>query len=102
MSNYNYFVYITTNPGKTALYVGMTNDLRTRIRQHKANKGNPKSHAGKYFCYNLIYFERFGFVDHAIGREKEIKGWRRQKKEDLIATMNPRWDFYDAEVLTRD
>ncbi|MEM8895731.1 MAG: GIY-YIG nuclease family protein [Bacteroidota bacterium] len=99
MTNHNYFVYITTNPRKTALYVGMTNDLRTRIRQHKANKCNPKTHAGKYYCYNLIYFERFSFVGHAIAREKEIKGWRRQKKEALVATINPRWDVYDAEVL---
>ena len=100
MSSHNYFVYITTNPAKTALYIGMTNDLRTRMRQHKENKGNPKTHAGKYFCYNLIFFERYQFVYHAIDRENEIKKWSRKKKEALIATINPRWDFYDAEVLT--
>ncbi|MEM8895535.1 MAG: GIY-YIG nuclease family protein, partial [Bacteroidota bacterium] len=72
---------------------------RTRIRQHKENRGQPASFAGKYFCYNLIYFERFTFVDHAIAREKEIKGWRRQKKEALIASTNPNWNFFDSEVL---
>ncbi len=100
MSNYNYFVYITTNPAKTALYIGMTNDLRTRIPQHKANRGKPKTHAGRYFCYNLIYFERYQLVNHAIERENELKKWSRKKKEALIATAKPRWDFYDAEVLT--
>jgi putative endonuclease len=99
MAGHNYFIYITTNPTKSTLYIGVTNDLRDRIRRHKENRGKPNTFAGKYYCYNLIYFERFGDINHAISREKELKKWRREKKENLISTMNPNWQFYDSEVL---
>lgn len=79
--NYNYFVYITTNPKKTTLYIGGTNDLRIRIQQHFEKRGNQNSFAGKYYCYNLIYYERHSNINHAIEREKEIKKWRREKKK---------------------
>lgn len=71
MKNHNYFVYIVTNPTKTVLYTGVTNDLTTRLQQHYENRGNKSSFAGKYFCYNLLYWERFQYIDHAIEREKE-------------------------------
>jgi len=99
MASHNYFIYITTNPSKSTLYIGVTNDLSTRIRQHKENRGKPNTFAGKYYCYNLIYFERFGDINHAIEREKELKKWRREKKVNLIVTMNPNWKFYDSEDL---
>ncbi len=89
----NYFVYITTNPGKTVLYTGMTNDLQTRLQQHYANRGNKKTFAGRYYCYRLLYFERFSDVQQAIDREKEIKDMSRQKKEMLIRAQNPGWKF---------
>jgi len=95
----NYFVYITTNPRKTALYVGMTNDLYSRMVEHYQKRGNKKTYAGRYYCYNLLYFERFGNPDHAIEREKEIKKWRRMKKENLIGSKNPNWDFYNIKDL---
>lgn len=98
MWNYNFYMYITTNPEKTVLYVGMTNDLRARISQHTENKGNPDSFAGKYYCYNLVYYEHFSHVDHAIGREKEVKKWRREKKVALIESENPTWRFLNDEV----
>ena len=88
----NYFVYIVTNPGKTVLYVGVTNDLVTRLQQHRDNRGNKKSFAGKYYCYNLIYYERFSNVHLAIEREKELKNLTRDKKEALINQENPEWD----------
>ena len=94
MRNHNYFIYITTNPGRTVLYVGVTRDLYARMQQHaEDNINEKKTFAGKFFCYNLIYWERFQYIQDAIAREKEIKGWRREKKVDLIATMNPTWDF---------
>ena len=73
----NYFIYITTNPNKTILYTVITNDLFTRMKQHFENKGNRKTFAGRYYCYNLIYFERFGDINMAIEREKEIKDMSR-------------------------
>ena len=85
----NYFVYITTNPAKTVLYTGVTNDLNIRIQQHKANKGLDKGFAAKYYCYKLIYYERFPDVNMAIEREKEIKLMGRDTKIELIKTANP-------------
>ncbi len=93
MNQHSYCVYITTNPGKTVLYVGMTNDLNARMAQHFENRGNPETFAGKYYCYNLLYWEGFQYVKQAIAREKEIKGWTREKKAALIATTNPKWQF---------
>jgi putative endonuclease len=71
-----YSVYITTNAERTVLYTGVTNDLATRLVEHYLNKGTSKSFAGKYFCYHLIYFERYENINDAIAREKEIKRWR--------------------------
>jgi putative endonuclease len=98
MSLHNYFVYITTNPNRTTLYIGVTNDLSTRIQQHYENRGNPKSFAGRYYCYFLLYYERFTNINHAIEREKQIKKWRREKKEKLIISLNPKWEFIDPHV----
>lgn len=98
MKQHNYFVYITTNPGRTVIYVGMTNDLVTRLQQHYENRGNPKTWAGKYYCHKLVWWERHQYVDHAIEREKEIKKWRREKKNALIESMNPNWYFLNISI----
>jgi len=98
MWNYNYYIYITTNPEKTVLYIGVTNDICNRLYQHKENKGTNKSFTGKYYCYNLLYYEHFTHIDEAIAREKEIKKWRREKKIALIETENPEWRFLNDEV----
>ena len=97
MLGHNYFVYITTNPNKTVLYTGVTNDLFVRMVQHYLSRGSDKSFAGRYYCYNLIFFERFDYIEHAIEREKEIKKWRREKKESLIRNFNP-----DKRILNNE
>jgi putative endonuclease len=88
-----YYVYITTNPAKSVLYIGVTNSLSRRLGQHYENRGNNDTFAGRYFCYNLLYYEQFADIKAAINREKELKGWTRAKKDALIATLNPAWDF---------
>ena len=100
MPSHNYFIYITTNPAKTVLYIGVTNDLRRRIQQHFEARGSKKSFTGKYYCYNLIYYERFQFIQHAIQREKELKKWRRSKKEELISSLNPDWKTLNLSELS--
>ncbi len=92
----NYYVYLTTNPGQTVLYTGVTEDIQRRIQEHFKNRGNKKNFAGKYYCYKLIYFEHFTDVIQAIMREKEIKNMSRKKKENLIATDNPKWNFINV------
>jgi putative endonuclease len=95
----NYFIYITTNPSKTVLYVGFTNDLYSRMIQHYNNRGKQSSFAGRYYCYKLIYYERFSFPNQGIDREKEIKNMSRMEKENLINSMNPKWVFYNINAL---
>lgn len=98
MWNYNFFVYITTNPNKSTLYIGVTNDLNIRLLQHFENKGNNSTFAGKYHFYFLVYYERFTDINYAIAREKEIKKWRREKKLLLIESTNPKWKFLNQEI----
>ncbi|MDF3078632.1 MAG: nuclease family protein [Sphingobacteriaceae bacterium] len=93
MWNYNYYVYIITNPGKTVLYTGVTNNLKERLWQHQQNQGTKGTFAGKYHCHHLLWYEHHSDINNAIAREKEIKGWRRQKKIDLIESENPNWNF---------
>jgi putative endonuclease len=91
MNQGNYFVYILTNPSKTILYTGVTNDLFTRVIEHYQNRGKKNSFAGRYYCYKLVYYERYSDPVMAIEREKEIKDLSREKKEELIKSINPRW-----------
>ena len=91
-----YFVYITTNSAKAVLYIGVTGNLARRLAQHYDNRGNNETFAGRYFCYHLLYAEQFADIKAAIAREKELKGWTRAKKDALIATVNPEWDFLTA------
>jgi putative endonuclease len=86
-----FFVYITTNPAKTVLYTGVTNDLSRRMQEHYENRGKSKTFAGRYYCYKLIYFEESTDIIRAIEREKEIKNMSRKEKEKLIAQANPKW-----------
>ena len=86
-------MYITTNPGRTVLYTGVTNDLEVRLRQHYENRGNKKTFAGRYYCYRLLYYQRFSDVNQAIEWAKEVKDMSRAKKEALIHETNPQWDF---------
>ena len=74
MKQHNYYVYIVTNFAKIVLYTGMTNDIERRLIEHYQNRGKA-TFAGKYYCYNLLYYEWHQYVQHAIEREKEIKGW---------------------------
>lgn len=84
-----YFVYILTNWDNSVLYIGVTNDLTRRIYEHqnKLIDGFSK----KYNLTKLIYFETTENIEAAILREKQLKNWRREKKEFLIKAMNPEW-----------
>ncbi len=93
MSAGNYYVYITTNPGKTLLYTGVTNDLRRRLSEHYKHRGDNKNFAGKYYCYKLVYYEYCMDINQAISRGKEINDMSKKKKKELIATANPHWQF---------
>ena len=89
---HTYHIYILTNKSKTVLYTGLTNNLKLRLQQHKESL-NPNSFTSKYSTYFLLYYEKFSWVQEAIAREKEIKGWKRDKKIELIKTLNPDVEF---------
>ena len=83
-----YSVYIMSSRTKV-LYVGITSDLQHRVSEHKT--GALEGFTNKYKCHYLVHFERYDNVFHAIGREKQLKGWTRAKKIALIESSNPRW-----------
>lgn len=97
---HTYYVYIITNRFRSAFYIGMTNNLKTRLSQHKENieVGN-KTFASKYNIEFLVYYEKFTWVEDAILREKEIKKWRREKKLDLIKKFNPEFEFLNERFV---
>ncbi|WP_421945611.1 GIY-YIG nuclease family protein [Pedobacter sp.] len=96
--SHNYFVYILTNKSRTVIYTGVTNDLAIRLQQHIEGK-NKFSFTKKYNCHYLIFFERHQYIEHAIEREKEIKGWSRAKKNALIELENPHWIFFNDSIF---
>jgi putative endonuclease len=91
---HTYYVYIITNTYRSTFYIGMTNDLSNRLGQHHQNifEGK-KTFAGKYGVEFLVYYEKFSWVQQAILCEKELKGWRREKKKELIRTFNSDFEF---------
>lgn len=88
-----YYTYIVTNKKRGIPYTGITNDLIKRTWQHK--KKIIQGFTSRYNLDKLVWFEEFEWVHDAIAREKEIKGWSRQKKIELIESFNPEWkDLY--------
>jgi putative endonuclease len=89
-----YCVYIMTNKNNTVLYTGVTNNLQRRVYEHKEGIGS--KFARKYNADKLVYYEVGDDVNIAIAREKQIKGGSRQKKMDLVNSINPEWiDLYE-------
>jgi putative endonuclease len=89
------YVYMMGSTSRHVLYTGVTAFFYLRVWQHKNNQGG--YFTTKYRCYRLVYFEQFANVEAAIAREKEIKGWRREKKNKLIESMNPGWKDLAAD-----
>ena len=87
MNNY-YYVYILASKSQT-LYVGVTNNLESRVYMHKTGQGS--KFAAKYIITKLVYYEVFGDIRYAIAREKQLKGYRRRKKIELIECENSDW-----------
>ena len=96
MRTHNYFVYFMTNKNKSVLYLGVTNDLERRVYEHE--NGLFSGFSKRYNCHFLIYYEHFTYIQYAIEREKEIKKWRREKKDKLISSLNPDWRFLNNEI----
>ncbi len=83
-------VYIMTNKLRTVLYTGVTSDLRNRIIEHQTHLYE-NSFTARYNCTICVYYESFSRIEEAIAKEKEIKGWNRVRKNELISAVNPDW-----------
>jgi putative endonuclease len=90
MTEKQYFVYIMTTLNNTALYTGVTDNLRRRVLEHRSGKGSVFTK--KYKLYKLVYYEQGNNISAAIAREKQIKGGSRNKKIQLINSINSNWD----------
>ena len=89
-----YWVYMLTNVNNRTLYIGVTGDLVRRVSEHRLKQ--IKGFTSKYNLRKLVYSEVFTEVDAAIAREKQLKGWRREKKNALVEESNPEWrDLYE-------
>ena len=88
-----------TNKNKTVLYTGVTNDLKRRLYEHTNHSDHINAFTYKYNCYNLVYYEEHNDIRVAIAREKQIKGWKRFKKDKLITDFNPEWSFLNDLFL---
>jgi putative endonuclease len=85
-----FYVYMMTNRSRVVLYTGITNSLTRRVWEHQ-NGVALESFTKVYKTNRLVYYECFNRPRDAIAREKEIKGWRRSKKNALVERMNPKW-----------
>ncbi len=85
-----YYVYFLTNWNNKVLYIGVTNDLKRRVYEHK--NALTRGFTQKYNVNKLVYYEIYEEIEAAILREKQIKAGPRQKKNELIARTNPRWE----------
>ncbi|WP_290746282.1 GIY-YIG nuclease family protein [Fibrobacter sp. UBA4309] len=85
----SYYTYIMSNQSNSTIYVGVTNNIERRAFEHMDGSG--AKFTSKYKINKLVYFERYTEVKDAIQREKQLKGWKREKKNNLISQMNPEW-----------
>jgi len=92
---HRYFVYILTNRNRKVMYIGMTNDLARRLHEHRDHVA--PGFTQKYRVDTLVYYEETHDLLAALEREKQIKKWRREKKDALVASMNPQWRDLGAD-----
>ena len=90
------FVYILTNKTNSVLYIGTTNDLKRRLNEHRA--GKIEGFTSKYNVTKPVYCEEIKNPDIAIQREKQLKRWSRQKKIQLIESLNPDWNDLSESI----
>ncbi len=95
MGNRQYYVYILTNWNHRVMYIGMTNNLHRRIYEHQQHM--VEGFTDKYQVGKLVYVESATDVHAAIAREKQLKRWRREKKNNLVESMNPDWNDLSAQ-----
>ena len=94
-ADHSYYVYLLASGNNRVLYTGVTNNLKRRLYEHK--NGLVEGFTKKYRVHKLVYFEETNDVNTAIAREKEIKGWLREKKNSLVEKENSGWNDLSEE-----
>jgi putative endonuclease len=89
MREHLYWVYIMTSNSLSAMYIGVTNDLGRRVTEHRLGKGS--EFVKQYKVTRLVYAEEFEQIEEAIAREKQLKDWKRIRKNELVRAANPEW-----------
>ena len=95
---YKGYIYMMTNVKNNVLYIGVTSNLKRRITEHK--EGSASLFTRKYRCHKLVYFECYSDIEQAIAREKQLKRYNREWKDQLVNSVNPKWkDLYESIIL---
>ena len=92
---YNFYVYLLTNVARMVLYIGVTSHLENRLHEHRTGKW--EGFTKRCHVNRLVYYEHFRYVLDALDREKQLKGWKRVKKDALVMSINPHWRDLSAE-----
>jgi putative endonuclease len=90
LKEHRYWVYIITSSSLSAMYIGVTNDLGKRVVEHRS--GVSSEFVKKYKVTKLVHAEEFELIEEAIAREKQLEGWKRIHKNELVRATNPRWN----------
>jgi putative endonuclease len=93
-----YFVYMMTNRSRVVLYTGVTNSIERRLWYHGNTSG--ESFTKRYNIDRVVYYESYQHIRAAIARENEIKGWRREKKNDVVRSSNPKWEDLSVRMFS--
>ncbi|MGY5846196.1 GIY-YIG nuclease family protein [Salegentibacter sp. HM20] len=88
---YKFYIYILTNKYRTTFYIGLTNNMKRRLQEHAEFINlQRKTFVARYNLTDLIYVETYGWIQQAIVREKQLKAFRKEKKLNLIRSVNPK------------
>ena len=99
---HTYYVYVITNKYRSTFYIGVTNNLKKRLIRHKTNiETGVKTFASRYNIQHLVYYQKFEWIQLAIAREKELKGWKREKKLNLIRSFNSNFEFLEDQFINK-
>ena len=91
-----YYVYILTNKTNATMYIGVTDNLRRRLREHKSEQID--GFTKEYHVHKLVYYEEYSEINYALAREKQLKHWLRSKKNLLVESKNPNWDDWGEDI----
>ena len=90
MNEKSYYVYILTNDWGNVMYVGMTSNIERRLYEQKQELAD--GFTKRYHVHKLVYYEQTNDAYAAVTRERQLKGWTRKRKNELVETVNPNWE----------